>query len=49
VPDDKTLGRVARQLGPTVIEQIHQRLVAIAQQKKVVSGRKLRVDTTVVS
>jgi IS5 family transposase len=48
VPDDKTLGRVARQLGPTVIEQIHQRLVAIAQQKKVVSGRKLRVDTTVV-
>ena len=47
VPDDKTLGRVARQLGPTVIEQIHQRLVAIAQQKKVVSGRKLRVDTTV--
>ena len=48
VPDDKTLGRVARQLGPTVIEQIHQRLVAIAQQKKVVSGRKLRVDTTIV-
>ena len=48
VPDDKTLGRVARQLGPTVIEQIHQRLVAIAQQKKVVSGRKLRVDTTVI-
>ena len=47
MPDDKTLGRVARQLGPTVIEQIHQRLVAIAQQKKVVSGRKLRVDTTV--
>ena len=30
-----------------MIEQIHQRLVAIAQQKKVVSGR-LRVDTTVI-
>jgi transposase, IS5 family len=48
VPDDKTLGRVARQLGPTVIEQIHQRLVTIAQQNQVVSGRKLRVDTTSV-
>jgi transposase, IS5 family len=48
VPDDKTLGRVARQLGPAVIEQIHQRLVALAQQNGVVSGHKLRVDTTVV-
>ena len=48
VPDDKTLGRLARQLGPEPVEQLHRRLVAIALDKKIVEGRKLRVDTTVV-
>jgi transposase, IS5 family len=48
VPDDKTMGRLARQLGPEPVEELHQRLVAIAQNKKIVVGRKLRVDTTVV-
>ena len=48
VPDDKTLGRLARQLGPEVVEKVHQRIVEIALEKKVASGRKLRVDTTVV-
>ncbi|MCP5115937.1 MAG: ISNCY family transposase [bacterium] len=48
VPDDKTMGRLSRQLGPERIAEIHQRVVAIAQEKKVVSGRKMRVDTTVV-
>ena len=48
VPDDKTMGRLARQLGPEAIEKLHQRTVAIAREKKVVEGRKLRVDTTVV-
>jgi len=48
VPDDKTMGRLARQLGPEPVEELHQRLVAIAQDKKIVEGRKLRVDTTVV-
>lgn len=48
VPDDKTMGRLARQLGPAPVEELHQRLVAIAQDKKIVEGRKLRVDTTVV-
>ena len=48
VPDDKTMGRLARQLGPEPVEKLHQRLVAIAQAKKIVAGRKLRVDTTVV-
>jgi len=48
VPDDKTMGRLARQLGPEPVEKLHQRLVAIAQDKKIVAGRKLRVDTTVV-
>ncbi len=48
VPDDKTMGRLARQLGPDVVEKIHRRIVEIALEKKVASGRKLRVDTTVV-
>lgn len=48
VPDDKTLGRLARQLGPEVIEKLHQRVVEIALEKKVACGRKLRLDTTVV-
>ena len=48
VPDDKTMGRLARQLGPDPVEKLHQRLVAIAQDKKIIAGRRLRVDTTVV-
>ena len=48
VPDAKTLGRVARALAPPVIEKIHSRRVALAQEKKVVSGRRMGVDTTVV-
>jgi IS5 family transposase len=48
VPDDKTLGRQARALGPQVIEQIHQRMVALAMDQGVVQGRRMRVDTTVV-
>ena len=48
VPDDKTIGRLARQLGPESVEKVHQRIVEIALEKKVASGSKLRVDTTVV-
>ena len=48
VPDDKTMGRLARQLGPAAVEKLHQRLVAMAREQKMVTGRKLRVDTTVV-
>jgi IS5 family transposase len=48
VPDDKTMGRLARQLGPAAVEQLHRRVVEIAVEKRVVTGRKLRVDTTVV-
>lgn len=47
-PDAKTLARIAQALGGEVIQQLHERLVAIAQQKGVVRGRKLRADTTVV-
>ena len=48
VPDAKTLGRLGRALGPEVVEKVHQRVVAIAQEKKIVPGKQLRVDTTVV-
>ncbi len=48
VVDDKTMGRLARQMGPERFAEIHQRVVEIAQEKKVVTGRKMRVDTTVV-
>jgi IS5 family transposase len=48
VPDDRTMGNLARQLGPEVIERIHQRVVEVAQENKVATGGKMRVDTTVV-
>jgi IS5 family transposase len=48
VPDAKTLGRLALALGPQIVAQIHQRVVAIAHEKGIVRGRRLRVDTTVV-
>lgn len=48
VPDAKTLGKLALALGPQVIEQLHARVVAIAREKQIVRGRRLRVDTTVV-
>jgi IS5 family transposase len=48
VPDDKTMGNLARQLGPEVIDKLHRRVVEIAQENKIATGRKMRVDTTVV-
>ena len=48
VPDGKTLGKLGLALGPEIIEKMHQRVVAIAREKKIVAGRRLRVDTTVV-
>ena len=47
VPDDRTMGNLARQVGPQVIETLHQRVVEIAQENKIATGRKMRVDTTV--
>ena len=40
--------KLALALGPEIIEQIHRRVVAIACEKRIVRGRRLRVDTTVV-
>jgi len=48
MPDAKTIGRWGVALGPQVIKQIHERMVKIAQHKRVTEGRRMRVDTTVV-
>jgi len=48
VPDDTVMNKWALALGPEVVEDLHKRVVAIAQEHKVIAGRKMRVDTTVV-
>jgi len=48
VPDAKTMARWGAVLGPQVLKQIHERIVKIAQAKGVITGRRMRVDTTVV-
>src|SRR5947208_212775 len=48
VPDDSTLIRLNPALGPEVLKAMLERLVALARQRQVVRGRRLRVDTTVV-
>jgi IS5 family transposase len=48
VPDAKTLVRLGQAVGPEALRDLHDRLVAIAQERKVIQGRKMRVDTTVV-
>src|SRR5438309_5353165 len=42
------MGNLARQLGPEVIQNLHQRVVEIPQENKIAQGGKMRVDTTVV-
>ncbi len=48
VPDAKTLARIAQALDGEVIAKLQERLIAMAQERGVVRGRKMRVDTTVV-
>jgi len=48
VPDAKTLVRLGQAVGPATIGELHDRLVAIAQARRVIRGGKMRVDTTVV-
>lgn len=48
VPDAKAMGRLAQALPPEVIEKLHARIITIAQNRGVVSGKRMRVDTTVV-
>jgi IS5 family transposase len=47
VPDCKTMIRWGKALGPKVTRAIHERVVNLGRKRGVVSGRKLRVDTTV--
>ncbi len=47
-PDAKTMGRWGLALGPEVLKQIQERLVRIARDNGVTTGRRMRVDTTVV-
>jgi len=48
VPDAKVLAKIARVLGPEVVQSLHGRIVELALERGVVKGRSLRVDTTVV-
>ena len=48
VPDAKTLIRLARLLDEAVLKDVLTRLVTIGRDRRVIRGRRLRVDTTVV-
>jgi IS5 family transposase len=48
VPDEKTLVRLGQAIGPETIRELHDRIVGLAQQRRVIRGRKMRVDTTVI-
>jgi len=47
-PHAKTIGKLGLLLGPAVVQQLHHNIVAQAQAEKVIRGKKMRVDTTVV-
>ena len=48
VPDDTTLIRWAKTIGPETLETLNHRVVQLARSLRVTRGRKLRVDTTAV-
>jgi len=48
VPDSTTLVKLVHKYGPEVLDRLNEELVLKAKEKKVIRGRKLRVDTTVV-
>ena len=48
VPDAKTIVKIARALGPEVIELLHRQVVEVAKRAGVTHGRRFRIDTTVV-
>ena len=48
VPDAKTLIRLAHLLDGPVLKDVVARLVTLGRQRRVIRGRRLRVDTTVV-
>src|SRR6201997_4395521 len=48
MPDAKTMGRWGVAVGPSVLKRIHEQMVRIARDKGITTGRRMRVDTTVV-
>ena len=46
VPDAKTILKIARALGPEVIEQLHRQVVEVAKRAGGTHGRRFRIDTT---
>lgn len=46
VPDAKTLVRLGQAIGAETIRELHDRIVALARERRAVQGRKMRVDTT---
>ena len=48
VPDDTTLLRWAKLIGPRTLEQLDERIVQLAHSLKVTRRPKLRVDSSVV-
>jgi len=48
MPDAKTMGRWGLAVGPEVVKRVHERLVQIAREEGIATGRRMRVDTTVV-
>src|SRR5213596_2646173 len=49
VPDAKTILKIARALGPEVIDQWHRQVIEVAKRAGVTHGRRVRIDTTVVA
>lgn len=48
VPDSSTLVKLVKKYGPDVLDQLNEELLKKAREKKVLRGKKLRMDTTVV-
>jgi len=48
VPHSTTLIKLTQKYGATIVEELNQALVQKAVEKKIIKGRKLQVDTTVV-
>lgn len=48
VPDAKTLIRLAHLLDESVLKDVVARLVALGRERRLVRGRRMRLDTTVV-
>jgi len=48
IPDSTTLVKLVKKYGPEVLDQLNETLVRKAKERKVLRGKKLRVDSTVV-